>query len=139
MHSAADAGQVNVALIFLSIVNCKCCSCFFVLVLYAVLIDEVVVAILVEGPAICFEVWSSLFYFFQIKGTFSIFLKVEAVKLLVSRGADVNYCTLDYSDSSPLHLAVTKLHVEVVKERHYNNRLTVMKTILTPLLFILLC
>jgi len=27
----------------------------------------------------------------------------------------VNYCTLDYSDSSPLHLAVTKLHLEVVK------------------------
>ena len=60
-------------------------------------------------------------YFIFIKGTFSIFLKVEAVKLLLSRGADVNYCTLDYSDSSPLHLAVTKLHVEVVKVRHYNN------------------
>ena len=67
------------------------------------------------------------------------------MKLLVSKGADVNYCTLDYSgdadenypdvpddvdydenvndngvnnytsDSSPLHLAVTKLHLEVVK------------------------
>ena len=56
-------------------------------------------------------------YFIFIKGTFSIFLKVEAVKLLLSRGADVNYCTLDYSDSSPLHLAVTKLHVQVVKVR----------------------
>ena len=119
--------------------NCKCCSCFLVLVLYAVLIDEVVVAILAEGPAICFAGLLSLFYFFQIKGTFSIFLKVEAVKLLVSRGADVNYCTLDYSDSSPLHIAVTKLHVEVVKVRHYNNQLMVMKMpILTPPLFILL-
>ena len=68
------------------------------------------------------------------------------MKLLVSKGADVNYCTLDYSgdndennpddddnadaddendndngvnnytsDSSPLHLAVTKLHLEVIK------------------------
>ena len=50
-----------VVFIIHSIVNCKCCSCFLVLVLYAVLIDEVVVAILVEGPAICFAGWSSLF------------------------------------------------------------------------------
>ena len=28
---------------------------------------------------------------------------------------DMNYSALDYSDSSPLHLAVTKLHLEVVK------------------------
>ena len=42
-------------------------------------------------------------------------LQTEAVRLLVSRGADVNYCTLDYSDSSPLHLAVTKLHLGVVQ------------------------
>ena len=26
-----------------------------------------------------------------------IFVQVDAVKLLVSKGADVNYCTLDYS------------------------------------------
>ena len=72
MHSAADAGQVVVVFIFHSIVNCEYCSCFSALVLYAVLIDEVVVAILVEGPAICFAGWSSLF-FFKLKKHFPSF------------------------------------------------------------------
>ena len=53
--------------------NCKCCSCFLVLVLYAVLIDEVVVAILVEGPAICFAGCLSLLYFFKLKEPFPSF------------------------------------------------------------------
>ena len=60
------------------------------------------------------------------------------MKLLVCRGADVNYCTLDYSDSSPLHLAVTKLHVEVVKVRTIMIMMIIVKSTLTPPLFILL-